>query len=193
MASIRNSDRLLDAAREVILTVGLKRTTLTDVARRAEVSRMTVYRTYPDMQSILADLMTREWTTEFDRVVTRTEADDGDGTHAIARRFVAAVGAVRENELFRRIVGLDPEQVLPYLIDRRGRSQDVVLDALAARLATAQEAGHVRDGDPLLLARTLVLSAHGFAISVQTMTDDERTQVDFDDELTTLVRRYLAP
>ena len=61
MTSIRNSERLLDAAREVILTVGWKRATLTDVARRAEVSRMTVYRAYPDMQSILADLMTREW------------------------------------------------------------------------------------------------------------------------------------
>lgn len=64
MVSIRNKDSVLDAAREVILTVGWKRATLTDVARRAEMSRMTVYRTYPDMQSILADLMTREWVSE---------------------------------------------------------------------------------------------------------------------------------
>ena len=154
---------------------------------------MTVYRTYPDMQSILADLMTREWTTEFDRVVTRTDLDDGDGTHAIARRFTAAVAALRGNELFRRILDLDPEQVLPYLVDRRGRSQDVILEALAGRLAAAQEAGHVRAGDPLLLARALVLSAHGFAISIRTMTDAERTEADLDEELTTLVRRYLAP
>ena len=154
---------------------------------------MTVYRTYPDMQSILADLMTREWTTEFDRVVTRTDLDDGDGTLAIARRFSAAVAALRENELFRRILDLDPEQVLPYLVDRRGRSQDGVLEALAARRAAGQEAGHVREGDPLLLARALVLSAHGFAISVQTMTDAERTEAHLDEELTTLVRRYLAP
>ena len=52
---------LLDAARECILAVGWRRTTLTDVARRAGVSRMTIYRIWPDMQTLLADLMTREW------------------------------------------------------------------------------------------------------------------------------------
>ena len=62
MTSIRNNeDRYLDAARGCILATGWKRTTLTDVARRAGVSRMTIYRTWPDMETLLADLMTREW------------------------------------------------------------------------------------------------------------------------------------
>ena len=124
MSSVRNKDRLLDAARDAILTVGWKRTTLTDVARRAEMSRMTVYRTYPDMQSILADLMTREWTAQIEQVVAQTEVGTDDGAHTIARRFTAAVSALRGNELFRRIIDVDPEQLLPYLIDRRGRSQE---------------------------------------------------------------------
>ena len=193
MSSVRNKDRLLDAARDAILTVGWKRTTLTDVARRAEMSRMTVYRTYPDMQSILADLMTREWTAQIEQVVAQTEVGTDDGAHTIARRFTAAVSALRGNELFRRIIDVDPEQLLPYLIDRRGRSQDVIIEAVAARLADAQSAGHVRDGNPLLLARSLMLGAHGFAISIQTMKDGELTQDDLDAELTTLVQRYLAP
>lgn len=177
----------------MILTVGWKRATLTDVARRADVSRMTVYRTYPDMQTILADLMTREWTLQIDRVVNEVVVEDADWLEVIARRFTAAVAALRENELFRRIIDLDPEQLLPYLIDRRGRSQDVIIEALAARLADAQSKGHVREGNPLLLARSLMLAAHGFAISVQTMQDDDLARTDLDAELTTLVRRYLAP
>ena len=195
MPSIRNRERLLDAAREVILTVGWKRATLTDVARRAEVSRMTVYRAYPDMQSVLADLMTREWVAQIDRVVAADEGPASGGADALARRLCAAVAGLRENELFRRIVDVDPEQLLPYLIDRRGRSQDVVLDGLAARLAEAQALGEVRAGDPVLLARSLVLAAHGFAISVHTMTgpDQGPTVADLDAELTELVRRYLAP
>ena len=44
-----------------ILDVGWRRTTLTEVARRAGVSRMTIYRTWPDMPQLLGDLMTREW------------------------------------------------------------------------------------------------------------------------------------
>lgn len=193
MTSVRNKDRFLDAAREVILTVGWKRATLTDVARRAEVSRMTVYRAYPDMQSILADLMTREWVAQIDGVVNEVEQDGDDVLDVIARRMAAAVAVLRENELFRRIIDVDPEQLLPYLIDRRGRSQDVIIGALADRLAAAQSTGEVRAGSPLLLARSLMLAAHGFAISVHTMQDDELTQADFDAELATLVRRYLAP
>lgn len=193
MTSVRNKDRFLDAARDVILTVGWKRATLTDVARRAEVSRMTVYRTYPDMQSILADLMTREWVAEIRQVVDATEVDDEALVEVIARRFASAVSVLRDNELFRRIIDVDPEQLLPYLIDRRGRSQDVIIDALAARLAEAQAAGAVRAGNPLLLARSLLLAAHGFAISVHTMADDDLAPSDFDTELTTIVSRYLAP
>ena len=41
------------------------------------------------------------------------------------------VQALRDNELFRRAVDLDPEWLLPYLLDRRGRSQDGVLEVLA--------------------------------------------------------------
>src|SRR5262245_47367584 len=72
MSSLRNielrqaaapDDALLDAARDCLLAVGWRRTTLTDVARRAGVSRMTMYRRWPDMQTLMADLMTREWSS----------------------------------------------------------------------------------------------------------------------------------
>ena len=42
-------DAYLDAARDCILDVGWRRTTLTEVARRAGVSRMTIYRTWADI------------------------------------------------------------------------------------------------------------------------------------------------
>lgn len=193
MASTRNKDRILDAARETILSSGWRRATVTDVARRADVSRMTVYRTYPDMQSILADLMTREWVGEIDRVLSQIDDRGNDSADVIARRFSAAVAALRHHELFRRIVRDDPEQLLPYLIDRRGRSQDVLVSVLAEQIATAQATGGIRADRPELLARTLILIAHGFAISVETMTDDELTVDEFDAQLTDLIRRYLTP
>ena len=54
-------DDYLDAARDCILDIGWRRTTLTEVARRAGVSRMTIYRAWSDMSQLLGDLMTREW------------------------------------------------------------------------------------------------------------------------------------
>src|SRR5690349_24155581 len=101
----------LDAARDCILDVGWRRTTLTEVARRAGVSRMTIYRTWADMPTLLGDLMTREWAG----VVTEQISDRGPTIQRIADAIVGTVRQLRRNELFVRIVELDPELLLPDL------------------------------------------------------------------------------
>src|ERR1044072_7887369 len=53
---------LLDAVQACVLAVGVRRTTMTDVARRAGGSRMTLYRRYADVTSLMQALMTREFT-----------------------------------------------------------------------------------------------------------------------------------
>lgn len=191
-ADASTSDRLLDAARSSIMSVGWRRTTLTEVARRAGLSRMTVYRTYPDMDALFGDLMTREWSEVVAEVATLQD-QAGRWTDRIASGVVMIVGAFRDNDLFRRMVDVDPEWLLPYLLDRRGRSQDVVLDLLAERIALGQADGQVRGGDPVHLARGVVLAAHGFVISGHTMTDDDVTLAALDAQLAEMVERYLAP
>src|ERR1043165_3077346 len=104
-------DAYLDAARDCILDVGWRRTTLTEVARRAGVSRMTIYRTWADMPTLLGDLMTREWAG----VVTGKVSEDESAIDRISGTIVGTVGQLRRNELFVRIVELDPELILPYL------------------------------------------------------------------------------
>jgi AcrR family transcriptional regulator len=197
MTSVRNTladDAVLDAAREAILAVGWSRTTLTDVARRAGVSRMTIYRRWPEMRALLADLMTREWTAAVEPALrTRTQ----DPLERIVDGVVTAVRALRDNDLLARITDVDPELLLPYLLDRRGRSQQLVLDLLTTEIRRAQRAGVVRRGNAGLLARSIVLAAHGFTLSAHTMLDGEQPRgADvrrFDRELATIVRRYLQP
>jgi len=181
-------DGYLDAARECILDVGWRRTTLTEVARRAGVSRMTIYRAWADMPTLLGDLMTREWTE-----VVAAQPTSGAGAEHIADGLVATVRALRENELFVRIVELDPELLLPYLLARRGRSQEAIAALLSARIREGQTAGTVRAGHADTQARALLLAAHGFVVSAQTMVDDAVTEADLDDELRHLVRQALAP
>lgn len=185
-------DGYLDAARACILDLGWRRTTLTEVARRAGVSRMTIYRTWSDMGRLLGDLMTREWAG----VVAATVADEDPAASAVERLVADLVGTVRtlrDNELFVRIVELDPELLLPYLLSRRGRSQDAILTLVADAVRSGQAAGEVRAGNPVALARALVLAAHGFVLSAHTMVDDQASEAELDAELTTLVRRALQP
>ena len=141
---------ICDAARDCILDVGWKRTTLTDVARRAGVSRMTIYRTWPDMQTLLADLMTREWAGSWPPRSPTPAARPRRSPTA----WSPAVRALRGNPLFRRIVDVDPELVLPYLLDRRGRSQQADPRRCWPSRSPRPGDGAVRAGDPQLLART---------------------------------------
>ncbi len=183
-------DGYLDAARDCILDVGWRRTTLTEVARRAGVSRMTIYRAWSDMPALLGDLMTREWGT---LVADRVDLHAAPTPGQLADAVVATVGALRENELFTRIVELDPELILPYLLARRGRSQELILGVLAGAVAAGQDAGTIRAGEPTALARGLVLAAHGFVLSAHTMVDDAVGPAALDTELHTLVVRSLQP
>lgn len=205
-------DAYLDAAREAILAVGWSRTTLTDIARRAGVSRMTLYRRWPDTQTLLADLMTREWGHAVGQAVGQAggqsggQSGDAAGTaeparDRITRGVVATVRALRTNDLLLRIVDVDPEVLLPYLLDRRGRSQEMVAAALTDLVAKGQQDGSVRAGDPATVARALVLACHGFVLSAHTMVEDqragrpgrERDVAHLDAELARLVEGYLLP
>jgi AcrR family transcriptional regulator len=179
-------DALLDAARAGIVDVGWKRSTLTDVARRAGVSRMTIYRRWPDMETLLADLMTREWSD-----LVEPPADTADPVERLAAGVASTVAAMRANELFRKIVTVDPELLLPYLLVRQGRTQAALLDFLEAAVADGQRAGAVRDGDPSLLARSVLLAASGFVFSAPTVVDDRHDVDALDGELRRLVEGYL--
>ena len=192
MMSRRNTpdDALLDAARDCVLAVGLRRTTLTDVARRAGVSRMTMYRRWPDMASLVADLMTREWGEL--AVHAQAAATGATARGRLVDGLVTGARQLRTHPVFRRIVELDPEVLLPYLVDRRGTSQDRMLDALADGIAAGHADGSVRPGPPALIGRGVLLALHGFVISAGTMTDAV-TEADLESELRLLLDRYLTP
>ncbi|MCD0480866.1 TetR/AcrR family transcriptional regulator [Streptacidiphilus sp. ASG 303] len=188
-------DAVLDAARDCVLAVGVRRTTLTDVARRAGVSRMTLYRRWPDVRTLVGDLMTREWTA-----VAVAAAPDPGGTRpvrgALVDGLVEGVRAFRAHPLFRKILDVDPELLLPYVLDRRGASQDALLALLDEALRAGHADGTVRPGSAARQARALLLVLQSFTLSLRTMADDADPELAEDallDELRHILERTLAP
>jgi AcrR family transcriptional regulator len=155
-------DGVLDAARACVLAVGVRRTTFSDVARRAGVSRMTLYRRFPDLETALAALMTRE----FGRLVEEARAA-GHAAATCRERAVSMVTLAAErlhaDPLFDRLLDVDPELLLPYVTLRLGGMQRMAVAGLVAELRC--DDGSVRDGDPEVLARGVELMARGFVLA----------------------------
>jgi AcrR family transcriptional regulator len=164
-------DVLLDAARRCVLAVGVRRTTLAEIARTAQVSRMTLYRRFPDVRSVLAALMTRE----FSVLLRRASAQGMDMPTARERLVViasAAVAALSGDELFRTLLDLDPELVLPYIVERLGATQRFAEKILLALLAAGHADGSILKAEPAPQARSILLVVQSFAFSLRPATAD---------------------
>ncbi|MFF8103160.1 TetR/AcrR family transcriptional regulator [Streptomyces sp. NPDC014986] len=190
-----DNDAVLDAVRDCVLAVGVRRTTLTDVARRAGVSRMTLYRRWPDVRTLVGDLMTREWIA----VATGALPERRPGVpvrDTLTEGLVAAVRAFGAHPLFRKILDVDPELLLPYVLDRRGASQEALLDLLAGALREGHADGSVRAGHPARQARSVLLVVQSFTLSLRTMTDEDDPELAgeaFLGELRDILERTLTP
>ncbi|MEU1039157.1 TetR/AcrR family transcriptional regulator [Streptomyces sp. NPDC005907] len=188
-------DPVLDAVRDCVLAVGVRRTTLTDVARRAGVSRMTLYRRWPDVRTLVGDLMTREWVEAATRAMPERRAGTCPRT-LIVDGLVAGVRAFREHPLFRKIIDVDPELLLPYVLDRRGASQEALLELILGTLREGHADGSVRAGHADRQARSLLLLVQSFTLSLRTMTDEDDPDLSSDaflTELRTILERILTP
>ena len=175
---------MLEAARACVLAVGVRRTTFSDVARRAGVSRMTLYRRFPDLETLLSTLMT--W--EFGRVVddARSAAGAGSRRERAVAMVTTAARRLHEDPLFDRLLDVDPELLLPYVTVRLGGMQRMAVAGLAAELRAGCGDGSVRDGDPETLARGIELLARGFVLA-------RDPGIDAWAELARAVDGYLRP
>jgi AcrR family transcriptional regulator len=187
-------DVVLDAARDCVLAVGVRRTTLTDIARRAGVSRMTLYRRWPDVRTLVADLMTREFVALVQSVATAPP--DCPVGPAVVDSLVRCARAFRVHPLFRKIIEVDPELLLPYLLERRGASQDAMLRLMERELRAGQADGSIRPGNATRQTRAVLLVVQSFVMSAHTMTGDGDPTLSaaaFDDELRRILEGYLLP
>ena len=147
-------DRILAAAADCVLAYGVDRVTLAEIARRAGVSRPTVYRRWSDTRSVLAALLTSRVIGVLDEVPSRNA-----GREALVERIVTVAGRLRRDDVVMSVLRSAPDLAMTYIAERMGTSQQVLLDAVAADIKLAQEEGSVRRGDPRELAAMCLLIA----------------------------------
>jgi AcrR family transcriptional regulator len=180
-------DRILEAARTCVLAYGVERVTLAEIARRAGISRPTVYRRFPDTRSILAALLTKRITRALDDVPS-----GGVGRAHVVARVVAVAGRLRLDDVIMTVLHQAPELAMVYLSERLGTSQQVLLETTAGEIEHAQDEGSVRPGDARQLAAMCLLISQSTILSAQMVApilDAEALAV----ELTHSLNGYLKP
>lgn len=190
--SIRNAEstvekKILDAAAACILAYGVERTTMTEIARRARVSRPTIYRRWPDIRWVIAELLTNRIAGVLEEI-----PDGGVGREAMVRRVVAVAEHLRKDEVVMSVIVNAPNLAMVYIAERLGTSQKILVEALAEAIELAQDDGSVRPGDPRQMAAMCLLitqSTIQSAQMVEALLDNEALNV----ELALSLNGYLKP
>ena len=113
-ASTPIPERLLDAALEAATVHGISKLAMGDVARRAELSRQTLYRYYPSKDVLVAAVVTAETTKLIEQVVTAA-MEHTDPQASLEAGLLTALTVLRDHPLLDRLVRTEPEALLPLL------------------------------------------------------------------------------
>jgi AcrR family transcriptional regulator len=164
-------DVLLDAARECVLSNGFRRTTLSEIARTAGVSRMTLYRRFPDVHSMLTALMTREFGGLL-RAIAGQVGTEGTARERLTGSAVSAVRTLVSEPLLRTVLERDAELLMPYITHRLGATQRLAETVIHGLITDGHHDGSVREGDPALQVRAVLLVVQSFVLSLGAASTD---------------------
>lgn len=151
-------DEVLDAALAVFAEKGFAATKVDDIARRAGISKGTVYLYFPSKDALIEAIVRRAVRPIAEGAVAQMAAFEGDPRIPISlllKRVAQQISlpqnlsvpklVVREALTFPAIAQMYRQSVL-----------DVVIPALMTLLARGMAAGHLRELDPELTVRSIV-------------------------------------
>lgn len=175
------SDRILDAALELCAASGVRNLTMDDVAARAGVGRMTVYRRFGDRAALVEALGVRECRrclAEIDAALdpAATPADQ------IADGFVVSMRIARTHPLLNRLARIEPAAVIASLNADGGALLTLMREFCAARL-TPGDGVQAREA-----AEVLVRLCVSFVL-----VQNSAIELDDEDAMRAFAHRALTP
>ncbi len=181
------ADRIATAALAQFAEFGIRRSTMDDIARRAGVSKMTVFRRFTNKQGLVEVVIARE----LRRFVAEIDRRWGAGStieERLVEGFRYAVSFVRGHPLFDKLLRAEPEMLLPLLTVDGAPVLALYKTLIAERLQVEVDAGRAAPADVdqaseviARLGMSLVLTREG------SITLDDRSTIE------ALVRDTLLP
>lgn len=127
--------RILDATLEQAELVGIRRTTMEDVARRSGVGRATLYRRFPAKDALIDALVLAE-ARRYLNGSAQARSRAATLEDRLVYGTVFTVTFLREHTLLKKLLRTEPETILPSLTIDAGAILDFATDHSAALLRT---------------------------------------------------------
>lgn len=139
---------LLDAAHAEFVEVGISRSTMASIARRAGVSRQSAYNHLGSVNAIVGDVITNE----IARFLTLVDPSQ-DNEEELIDAIVAVTMSVRDSKLITSILRHDPHVFVEYQFGRLGQSQIMAIDRLEQLVGNRDKATFI-----LMIAQSAAFS-----------------------------------
>ena len=163
---------------------------MTSIAKRAGIGRATLYRRATSLDELVRDALVDDYA----RVAQEVADAAGERTTRadIVRLARTILEKLSQDALLRALLDHDPELLLPYLVDRLGRSQEILVAGFENALRDAQQDGSVREADPRMLAVGALQALTPFVVSRRVLESVAPHEMWLD-EAAHLLDAYLAP
>ena len=179
--------RILDAARDEISTFGVRRTNVEDIARRAGVARITIYRRFPGKDELVRAVVLREGRRVFAEVDAVVAGFD-DIEDQMVEGFAAILRIIRSHPLLQRLLVTEADQTVSSLTIHGGPVVAFGREYLAGHLLLAQRRGLLPDVDVRAVAEILVRLTLSFLL-----TPESCITLATPDDARTFARRFVVP
>lgn len=180
--------RLLDAAYEQFCRMGIRRSTMEDVARRAGVSRITAYRRFATKDALVEQVVRREFRRYFDRFLIDIQHAESAADRVVLG-FASALRAIRHNPLIGGLMTAEPDVLIPSMVSDGGNTLATVQRFVAGQLRREQHAGQVSaDVDVEFVAELMTRVSASFLVTPSHVID-----LDDDEQVRAVARRFLVP
>lgn len=148
-------DDLLAAAARRFVTVGIRRTTMEDIAAEAGAGKATLYRHFANKDAVIDALLARE-AERFERRLRAAAASGPSAVEQLERAFVAGVAFFVDHPVLTRGRDEEPAVLLPRITADGGPLVRRGLDLFADLVAGGVERGELREVDARMTAEVLM-------------------------------------
>ncbi|MGK8506395.1 TetR/AcrR family transcriptional regulator [Nocardia asiatica] len=180
-------EKIMDAALDRILQVGIRRSSLDDIAKRSGVNRVTIYRRFTGKENLVDAVLERE-TQRMLAEVTAIAMAATDIDLRIEETVLHVLRQTRMHRLVHRLLTVAPEEALAFYTVRGAQIVSLGIRYIAELLERAQELELIGRYDALPVAEMIARLAHSVMLTPTACVDFAE-----DDATREFVRAAIVP